>query len=174
MSKIPTNRFIKTARVELFQNPDRTSMDEIVKCSLEKVEKILKIYLECKIELFIVVKDTYDPSNKIFGYLWTRDFQHLSTSITKLTLQMIHVGIGCFDCLIVFENLERLDFDFRLITFNARTMSNLKADDQKNISNFCFYFPDVWLYVSDNQGNPKKLQSQNKSNWGFRRKNSCI
>ena len=111
MSKIPTNRFIKTARVELFQNPDRTSMDEIVKCSLEKVEKILKIYLECKIELFIVVKDTYDPSNKIFGYLWTRDFQHLSTSITKLTLQMLHVGIGCFECFIVFEKLECLDLD---------------------------------------------------------------
>ena len=47
---IPPNYNVKTARVELFQNPDRTSMDEIDKCSLEKVEKILTIYPECKIE----------------------------------------------------------------------------------------------------------------------------
>ena len=29
-------KFVKTARVGLFQNPDRTSMDKINKCSLEK------------------------------------------------------------------------------------------------------------------------------------------
>ena len=112
-----SQNFVQDLKIELA--PDETDdryidQSEVKKSCWERVEKVLKIYPQCKIELHFETMSSNDPLwsyvvYDLIGYSWMSNFSPFATSITKMTLSVIHYDLKDFSDFIVLENLEYLD-----------------------------------------------------------------
>ena len=104
-------KFVKNVRFELIPKEDDDWCEELDNSCLEKIEKVLKFYPRCKIDLF--AKDTdWDEKNGhgIYGYSWMKGLVPFAASIRKLDLPVEpSMSIKHFSDVISFENLEVLE-----------------------------------------------------------------
>ena len=111
-----SQNFVQDLKIELvpYESDDQyIDQSRVKKSCWERVEKVLKIYPQCKIELHFETMSSNDPScyvvYDLIGYSWMGDFTPFAASITKLTLSVIHDDLDDFSNFIVLENLEYLD-----------------------------------------------------------------
>ena len=95
--------FLETVKIRLI--PKENDNRDLAKSCIEKIEKVLKIYPGCKLELFQA------EEHKIVGYSWMKKFLPFASSIIELRVESIFEDVEEFAHFILFENLKCLDLD---------------------------------------------------------------
>ena len=133
-------KFVKNVRFELIPKEDDDWCEELDNSCLEKIEKVLKFYPRCKIDLF--AKDTdWDEEGEneidgygIYGYSWMKRLVPFAASIRKLDLPVEpSMSIKHFSDVISFENLEVLEIGLGVN----------KANRFHEVENFWSKFPNL-------------------------------
>ena len=104
--------FLETVKIELIPN-ENDDRDLAMSC-IEKMEKVLKIYPHCKLELFQAheqMRGTGHAKNDIVGYSWMKKFLPFASSIMELRVESIHEDVEDFSEFILLENLNCLELD---------------------------------------------------------------
>ena len=112
--------FVQDVKIKLI--PSENNPARLKKSCWERVEKVLRIYPQCKIELYHEAMFLFNEKVEIIGYSWMSNFSPFAASITKMTLNVTHRVLRNFSDFIVLENLEYLD-----ITIKPRNVDAVDA-----------------------------------------------
>ena len=110
--------FVQDVKIKLIPSGENNPA-RLKKSCWERVEKVLRIYPQCKIELYHEAMFLF---NEIIGYSWMINFSPFAASITKMTLNVTHRVLRNFSDFIVLKNLEYLD-----ITIKPRNVDAVDA-----------------------------------------------
>ena len=104
--------FLETVEIELI--PEENGSRNLARSCIEKIEKVLKIYPGCNLELFQApdeMRGTAHSKNDIVGYSWLKEFVPFASSIIELKVESMHEDSKDFSEFILLENLRCLDLD---------------------------------------------------------------
>ena len=128
--------FLETLKIELI--PKEDDERDLASC-IEKIEKVLKIYPGCKLELFQApdeMRGTAHVKNYIVGYSWMKEFLPFASSIIELKVESMHGDPEDFSGFILLENLKCLDLDVSHIdTFGGASIQDEEAEFWNNFPN---------------------------------------
>ena len=110
--------FVQDVKIKLIPSGENNPA-RLKKSCWERVEKVLRIYPQCKVELYHEAMFLF---NEIIGYSWMINFSPFAASITKMTLNITHRVLRNFSDFIVLKNLEYLD-----ITIKPRNVDAVDA-----------------------------------------------